>query len=178
MRKCERCGTIVDSITNFCPECGSTMIVDVEPEQEITMDAVVSGSTEQSSVNPEQTPDSQKLEKEDPKTIDHFDRKNKFALLRSNNIFWSIFAMDIPVIGLILAIIWSFGIGVKAQRRELARAYLLRGLVIFVAFLLALALYRWVFRLTLNDLPRVISQTYEYFWNLIAGWIGSSGKKV
>ncbi len=175
MRKCERCGTIVDGISNFCPECGSTMIVDVDPDLEVNKDINATPvETGQMPAKTDQPVDSPKLEKEDPKDIDHFDRKNKFALLRSNNIFWSIFVMDIPVIGLFLSIIWSFGFGVKAQRRELARAYLLRRLIIFVVFLLCLALYRWVFRLTLNDLPRIISQTYEFFWNLLAGWVGNT----
>ena len=79
--------------------------------------------------------------------------------------------MEIPVIGWLLAGFWSFGIGIKRQRRELARAFLLRLLVSIILILVGLALYRWVFRLTLNDLPELISKGYEWLWQSVANLI-------
>ena len=102
---------------------------------------------------------------------DHFSRKNKFGLLTAQDIYWSFLLMEIPVIGWLLAVFWSFGLGIKRQRRELARAFLLRLLVSIILILVGLALYRWVFRLTLNDLPDLISKAYEWLWHSVAGLI-------
>ena len=85
--------------------------------------------------------------------------------------------MEIPIIGWIVAIIWSFGIGIKRQRRELARAFLIRLLVSIIMILLGLAMYRWVFRLTLDDLPEVITKGYDWLWNNVALLISKMRKQ-
>ncbi len=165
MKKCERCGTNFDSTINMCPNCGSTMVVEISDIETLNTESA------------EQIPATVKpVEKEEenniievPAEVDHYDRKNKFALLRSSQIFWSMVLMDVPLLGLITCIIWSTGIGVKAQRKEMARAYLTRKLVIFVILLLVIVIYRWGFRLTLNDLPGIISKVYDRLWHFVAG---------
>ena len=165
MKKCERCGTIFDSSINMCPNCGSTMTGEISDDDALKID-----SAEQVPVpvKPAGKEDADDLH-EVPAEVDHFDRKNKYALLPSSRIFWSMVLMDIPLLGLIPCIIWSIGLGVKVQRKELARAYLTRKLVIFFTLLLVVVIYRWGFRLTLNDLPGIISKIYDGLWHLVAG---------
>ncbi len=68
MRKCERCGTIVDGISNFCPECGSTMIVDVDPDLEVNKEIDATPvETGQMPAKTDQPVDSPKLEKKIPR---------------------------------------------------------------------------------------------------------------
>ena len=165
MKKCERCGKIFDSTINMCPNCGSTMIGEISDEEALSIEAAEQNSA---SVKPAGIEAGSAL-LEAPAEVDHFDRKNKYGLLRSSRIFWSLVLMDIPLLGLIPCIIWSIGIGVKVQRKELARAYLTRKLVIFIFLLLTIVIYRWGFRLTLNDLPGIITKMYDRLWNFVAG---------
>ncbi|MBQ8996094.1 MAG: hypothetical protein IJ091_09785, partial [Oscillospiraceae bacterium] len=76
----------------------------------------------------------------------------------------------------LVAVFWSFGLGVKRQRRELARAFLVRLVIGLFLLLLGLALYKWVFRLTLNDLPGLISKAYEWVWKTTSNIIDAIKK--
>ncbi|MBQ6148732.1 MAG: hypothetical protein IJI83_04210 [Oscillospiraceae bacterium] len=171
-RQCDRCGTVFEGAIAMCPSCGSTMVHEYDPTAE---EPAVAGLEEVKDVQggegvtiaaePQDTKEGRKKNVSN-ETIDHFDKKNKFSLLSAQNVFWSWLLMEIPVLGWIIAIFWSFGIGVKRQRREMARAFLVRLVLGIFLFLLGLAMYRWVFRLTLKDLPDVISRGYEWLWGI------------
>ena len=178
-KQCDRCGTIFEGAIGMCPSCGSTMVHEYNADE-------ISSVNEETSVILNETGVAQSVNTEPNETkhdsdknkaqVDHFAKRDKYALLTSQNIYWSFFLMEIPIIGWIVAIIRSFGIGIKRQRRELARAFLIRLLVSIIMILVGLAMYRWVFRLTLNDLPDVISKVYEWLWNTVANWIESLKK--
>ena len=178
-KQCERCGTIFEGSIGMCPSCGSTMVHEYVEDQinEADIDAVEKSTTsvEDSTISAGDNivPDNDK----EKAKVDHFAKRDKYALLTFQNIYWSLFLMEIPIIGWIVAIIWSFGIGIKRQRRELARAFLIRLLVGFFIVLFGLALYRWAFRLTLDDLPEVITKVYDWLWNNVATLIAKMKNK-
>lgn len=177
-RQCDRCGTIFDGAIGLCPNCGSTMVHeyagdDVTGIDNNTGDNTFGNGNSVNTFSPEQTSENDK----EKAKVDHFAKRDKYALLTFQNIYWSLFLMEIPIIGWIVAIIWSFGIGIKRQRRELARAFLIRLLVSIIMILLGLAMYRWVFRLTLDDLPEVITKGYDWLWNNVALLISKMRKQ-
>ena len=170
-KQCERCGTIFEGSIGMCPSCGSTMVHEYINDPNTETDSV---DTEKSTTpvidntNISNNDNTVPVNDKEKAKVDHFAKRDKYALLTSQNIYWSLFLMEIPIIGWIIAIIWSFGIGIKRQRRELARAFLIRLLVGIFMLLVGLALYRWAFRLTLDDLPEVITKVYDWLWNNVA----------
>lgn len=170
-KQCERCGTIFEGSIGMCPSCGSTMVHEYINDPNTETDSV---DTEKSTTpvidntNISNSDNTVPVNDKEKAKVDHFAKRDKYALLTSQNIYWSLFLMEIPIIGWIIAIIWSFGIGIKRQRRELARAFLIRLLVGIFMLLVGLALYRWAFRLTLDDLPEVITKVYDWLWNNVA----------
>ena len=167
-KQCDRCGTIFEGAIGMCPACGSTMVHEyISDENELDKAISDNSAKEENSANTVSVESVSESDKEKAK-VDHFAKRDKYALLTFQNVYWSLFLMEIPVIGWIVAIIWSFGIGVKRQRRELARAFLIRLFVGIIMILVGLAMYRWVFRLTLDDLPEVITKVYDWLWNNVA----------
>ena len=166
--QCDRCGTIFEGAIGMCPTCGSTMVHEYTNDEIEPDKSVVDNSVQNEHSSDSVTTDSTLGSEKEKAKVDHFAKRDKYALLTFQNIYWSLFLMEIPLIGWIVAIFWSFGIGVKRQRRELARAFLIRLLVGIIMILVGLAMYRWVFRLTLDDLPEVITKVYDWLWNNVA----------
>jgi len=100
-------------------------------------------------------------------------RDKKMTLLHPGDIFWSWVLMSIPVIGWIVAILWSLGLCGKRQRKYLARAFLSLLLVKLIIIAVVFLFYKVVFRLDLEDLPTVLTSIYNWTWDKISRLFGN-----
>ncbi len=71
------------------------------------------------------------------------------AVLSPWQYLWSVFLLNLPVLGLILMIVWACGGTYYLNRRNIARAYLL--LLAIVAIVTFLAIY--VFKIPVESIP-------------------------
>ena len=189
MKECKKCGTRFEGSAQFCPSCGSLEVAEVSEEIQVTLPDEIENEpkpaveetpapVKEEVVAPPQEPNRKPNHHLVTKGEDLYERKNRFALLSSRDVFWSWFLMEIPLVGWLVAIAWSFGLGIKEQRKQMARAFLLRLLVGIVLVALAIVIYRFIFRYTLNDLPSLIGGAYDKIWNYFARLLSKQGTAV
>ena len=101
-----------------------------------------------------------------PESLEERERRSKRnQLLQTGDIVWSWILMNIPIIGWIVAIIWGAGLCRKRQRKFLARAFLILALVGIILFAVAFAVYTLVFQYKFEDLPMVLTNSWNWCWN-------------
>lgn len=109
LRFCKNCGLLVPHDARSCPQCGAP----VHP--------AACTATQQSPAQP---------------LYDTPDREEDAAVTAMNQSATaaSLILFAIPLVGLVLSLVWSFGGTRNPARQRLARAYLIRTAVVAVAF--------------------------------------------
>ncbi len=125
LRFCKNCGLLLPHDADHCPQCGAPAPAPARPA------APASGPA---------TPvyDAEAKEEDIP------------AMSQADTTITMIL-FAIPVVGFILALVWSFGGTHDAARKRLARAYLIRTLVVVAALALFVLVAALVFSAVLHS---------------------------
>lgn len=135
LRYCKNCGLLLPHDANSCPQCGAPAPHPVQ------------ACTPQPAAPRYDAPD-----EDDEPSVE--------ALSQSETTVTMIL-FAIPVVGFILALVWSFGGTHDAARKRLARSYVIRTLVVVAA----LALFVLVATLVLTAvLHSQLAYSYHYYW--------------
>ena len=153
MAFCTNCGKELVNDTKFCVYCGQPVNSDelYKSTQNINDKAQPSEAQPAPIVTPPPVPSSkpspQPLNKR-PKT-----KKKLFSqdVLNAGSYLLAFILLALPVVGLVLGIVWSFGGCKNENLRNLARAYLILVLII-VVFVLLFAAVAAIFKDTIEDM--------------------------
>lgn len=132
---CKNCGLLTAPHDERCPKCGA-------PLPHIPMGEALLESMRQSPEGTVQT--GEPLYEQDPEE-DRIDAMSQSATTAAMLLF------AIPIAGFVLAAVWSFGGTQDPARRRLARAYLIRALVVAGLVILFVAVAAMVFTAALHS---------------------------
>ena len=135
LRYCKNCGLLLPHDANSCPQCGAPAPHPVQ------------ACTPQPAAPRYDAPD------ED-------DEPSVKALSQSETTVTMIL-FAIPVVGFILALVWSFGGTHDTARKRLARSYVIRTLVVVAALALFVLAATLVFTAVLHS---QLAYSYHYYW--------------
>ena len=127
LRYCKNCGLLLPHDADRCPQCGAPAPLAVRPAAQPGPAAPLYG-----------TPDDREAEPM-PEAMSQGATTGTMILFA------------IPVVGFILALVWSFGGTQDPARRRLARAYLIRALVVAGLVILFVAVAAMVFTAALHS---------------------------
>lgn len=132
---CKNCGLLTAPYDERCPKCGA-------PLPHIPLGETLPGAMRQS---PEGTVQTGEPLYEQDLEEDRIDAMSQSATTAAMLLF------AIPIAGFVLAVVWSFGGTQDPARRRLARAYLIRALVVAGLVILFVAVAAMVFTAALHS---------------------------
>ena len=132
---CKNCGLLTAPYDERCPKCGA-------PLPHIPLGETLSAAMRQS---PEGTVETGEPLYEQNLEEDRIDAMSQGATTAAMLLF------AIPIAGFVLAVVWSFGGTQDPARRRLARAYLIRALVVAGLVILFVAVAAMVFTAALHS---------------------------
>lgn len=135
LRYCKNCGLLLPHDANSCPQCGAPA---PHPAQTCTPQPAA--------------PRYDAPDEDDEPSVE--------ALSQSETTVTMIL-FAIPVVGFILALVWSFGGTHDAARKRLARSYVIRTLVVVAALALFVLVATLVFTAVLHS---QLAHSYHYYW--------------
>ena len=135
LRYCKNCGLLLPHDANSCPQCGAPAPHPVQ------------ACTPQPAAPRYDAPD-----EDDEPSVE--------ALSQSETTVTMIL-FAIPVVGFIVALVWSFGGTHDAARKRLARSYVIRTLVVVAALALFVLMATLVFTAVLHS---QLAYSYHYYW--------------
>ena len=127
LRYCKNCGLLLPHDADRCPQCGAPAPLAVRPAAQPGPAAPLYG-----------TPDDREAEP-------------MAEAMSQGATTGTMILFAIPVVGFILALVWSFGGTQDPARRRLARAYLIRALVVAGLVILFVAVAAMVFTAALHS---------------------------
>ena len=135
LRYCKNCGLLLPHDANSCPQCGAPAPHPVQ------------ACTPQPAAPRYDAPDE--------------DDEPSVEALSQIETTVTMILFAIPVVGFILALVWSFGGTHDAARKRLARSYVIRTLVVVAALALFVLVVTLVFTAALHS---QLAYSYHYYW--------------
>ena len=126
---CKNCGLLVASHADQCPKCGAPL-----PHIPMTMRQAPEGTIETNEPLYEQEPE-----------------EDIINAMSQGDTTLTMLLFAIPIVGFVLAVVWSFGGTQDPARKRLARAYLIRTLVVAGLVILFVVVAALVFTAALHS---------------------------
>lgn len=144
IRFCKNCGLLVPLNDQYCPQCGAAAPKPV-PHFEDELQPKRSRDENAGSVLYE---------------CDQPDEEETVAAMDQSDTTVAMLLFAIPIVGLVLALVWSFGGTSNAARKRLARAYVIRTLVVALLVIVFIAVVALVFSMALHN---QLAYSYYYY---------------
>ncbi|MDR0916393.1 MAG: zinc ribbon domain-containing protein [Oscillospiraceae bacterium] len=182
MAFCTECGTNVPEGIRFCTECGKEMTPSAQPEQVVAATSTIPERQTPPPVQP--TPPRPQTAYQPPTQPVYAaqggnppPKGSKYAVMGTLAYIGHCILFGIPIVGFVLAIIWSFSSKINHNRRNLARAVLILTVIgIIAGILIAIAATAWINSL-LDYLRENVDGQFGS-WKDILDWLKNLGDQL